>query len=55
MTKSDLIQRIMENHNRVAQVEVHGDGAILVAETLIDLRRLLKQLQNESIEEGTLN
>lgn len=54
MTKTDLLQRIMENHNRIAQIEVHGDGAILVADTLRDLRYLLKQLQNEAIEEENL-
>jgi hypothetical protein len=55
MKKADLLQRILENHNRVAQIEVHGEGAILAAETILDLRRLLKQLQNEIVEEETSN
>lgn len=55
MTRIDLLQRITDNHNRIAQIEVHGDGAILVAETLIDMRRLLKQLQTEPITEETSN
>ena len=52
MTKTDLLQRIVDNHNRIAQMEVHGDNTILVAETLIDLRHLVKQLQNETIEDA---
>jgi hypothetical protein len=55
MTKADLLQRIIDNHNRIAQMEVRGDNTILVAETLIDLRHLLKQLQNESVKEEIQN
>ena len=51
MTKQDLLQRIIDNHNRIAQMEVRGDNTILVADTLRDLRYLLRQLQNENIEE----
>ena len=51
MTRTELIQRIVENHNRIVKVEVSGENTILVAETLIDLRNLVKQLQNEPIEE----
>ena len=53
MTKTDLIQRIVDNHNRIAQIEVRGENAILVADTLRDLRNLFTQLQKEVIvEEG---
>lgn len=55
MTKTDLLQRIIDNHNRIAQMEVRGDNTILVADTLRDLRYLLKQLQNESVEEEIQN
>lgn len=55
MTKQDLLQRIIDNHNRIAQMEVRGDNTIIVAETLIDLRHLLKQLQNETVEEEFQN
>lgn len=51
MTKTDLLQRIVDNHNRIAQIEVRGDNAILVADTLRDLRYLLNQLQKETIVE----
>lgn len=55
MTKTDLLQRIIDNHNRIAQMEVRGDNTILVSDTLRDLRYLLKQLQNESVEEEIQN
>ena len=51
MRKEDLIKRIVDNHNRIVQIEVHGDNAILVADTIRDLRSLLGQLQSELIEE----
>lgn len=50
MTKMELINRIVENHNRITNIEVHGDGAILVADTLRDLRNLIKKLQSEPIQ-----
>lgn len=55
MTKTELLQRIIDNHNRIAQMEVRGDNTILVAETLIDLRNLLNKLQKEPIEEEAQN
>lgn len=55
MLKTELLQRIIDNHNRVASMEVRGDNALLVADTLRDLRNLVKQLQNESVEEQTVN
>lgn len=50
MIKQDLISRLVENHNRIASIEVRGDNAILVADTLRDLRNLVKKLQSESIQ-----
>lgn len=50
MTQKELINRLVDNHNRVANIEVHGDSAILVADTLRDLRHLIQQLQQESID-----
>ena len=55
MRKEDLIKRIVDNHNRIVQLEVRGDNAILVADTIRDLRNLLSQLQSELIEEATVN
>ena len=54
MTKTELIKRIVDNHNRIASILVSGDNAILVADTLRDMRHLFTQLQSESIEEEGL-
>jgi hypothetical protein len=51
MTKAELMNRIVENHNRIAKMLVSADNAILVGDTIKDLRLLLQQLQSESIEE----
>lgn len=50
MTKIELMNRIVENHNRISKMLVSGDNAILVGDTLKDLRILLQQLQTEGIE-----
>ena len=55
MKKTDLMQRIVDSHNRIAQIEVRGDNAILVADTLRDLRNLLKQLQADTVEEEMIS
>ena len=54
MTKMELIKRIVDNHNRIASIQVSGDNAIFVADTLKDMRYLFNQLQTESIEEEGL-
>ena len=41
MTQLELIQRIADNHNRIAQIKVSGDDAILVGDTLKDMRALV--------------
>ncbi len=51
MTKVELLNRIVENHNRIANVEVRGDNTLLISDTLRDLRYLIKQLQSEPVEE----
>lgn len=45
MTKLEIAQRIVNNHNRIAQIVVSGDSAILLGDTLKDMRMLLKDLQ----------
>jgi hypothetical protein len=50
MTKMELINYIVENHNRIAKMVVSGDNAILVGDTLKDLRQLFQQLQIEDID-----
>lgn len=51
MTKTELIQRLAENHNRVASILVRGDNAVFAGDTIKDLRVLIEQLQNEGIQE----
>lgn len=53
MTKTELMTRIADNHNRIASIEVHGESACLVADTLRDLRNLMQRLQQETIEENS--
>lgn len=45
MTKLEILQRIATNHNRIAQVLVSGDNAVLVGDTIKDLRLLAQELQ----------
>jgi len=51
MTKIELLTRIAENHNRIAGIMVQGDSAILVGDTLKDLRLLVDQLRAEPVED----
>lgn len=51
MTHLELIQRIADNHNRIAQIKVSGDDAIIVGDTLKDMRALVQQLQSEEISQ----
>lgn len=44
MNAIDILQRIIDNHNRLIQIPVSGDGAILMANTILDLRNLAEQL-----------
>lgn len=51
MTKLEIAQRVANNHNRLANVLVSGDSAILMGETLKDLRLLVQELQKDISEE----
>ena len=51
MTKLEIAQRIAGNHNRLANIMVSGDNAILMGETLKDLRSLVQELQQDIEEE----
>ena len=55
MKKTELVTQLLDNHNRLTQIEVHGDGTLLMAETLISLRRILNKLKTEEIEEESSN
>lgn len=45
MTKQEIIQCVASSHNRLAHVTVSGDSAILMGDTLKELRALVQQLQ----------
>ncbi len=47
MTKLEILQRIVTNHNRISQVMVSGEGAVLVGDTIKDLRLLAQEIQTD--------
>lgn len=53
MNKTDILRCIANNHNRLAQIMVNGDNAILMGETLKDLRVLVQMLQKDVEEEDS--
>ena len=55
MKKTELVTQLLDNHNRLVQIEVHGDGTLLMAETLISLRHILNKLKTEEVEEESSN
>lgn len=51
MTKAEMIQRVVNIHNTAAQIAVSGDGAIAMGGVLIELRQLVKDLQQDAEQE----
>ena len=51
MNKMEILQHIINSHNRLAGVMVSGDSAIMMGETLKELRFLASELQND-VERG---
>lgn len=47
MTKLEIVQRVANTHNKLAQIMVNGDNAILMGDVLMDLRQLVKSLQKD--------
>lgn len=47
MTKLEILQCVANNHNRLTQIMVNGDNAIMMGETLKELRLLARALQND--------
>lgn len=52
MTKLEIAQRIAGNHNRLANIMVSGDNAILMGETLVDLRAVVSALNADLEKEA---
>lgn len=51
MTKIKIAQRIANAHNSLVNVMVSGDSAIIMGGVLVDLRKLVDELQRD-IEEA---
>ncbi|NBK77277.1 hypothetical protein D5272_01345 [bacterium D16-76] len=47
MTKLEIVQVIANNHNRLSQIMVNGDNAILMGETIKEMRALVRELQED--------
>lgn len=47
MTKLEILQCVANNHNRLAQIMVNGDNAILMGDTLKELRLLVQEIQKD--------
>ncbi len=47
MTKIEIVQCLANNHNRLSQIMVNGDNAILMGETIKELRLLIQELQKD--------
>jgi len=54
MTKIEIAQHIANAHNRLTQIQVCGDGAILMGDTLKELRLLVQELQKDIEAEEAL-
>lgn len=53
MTKLEILQCVANNHNRLSQILVNGDSAILMGDTLKELRMLVQELQKDvEVEEA---
>lgn len=52
MTKIEILQCVAANHNRLAQIMVSGDNAILMGDTLKELRMLAQMLQKDIEQEN---
>lgn len=53
MTKVEIVQVIATNHNRLSQIMVNGDNAILMGDTIKELRLLVQELQKDIEAEET--
>lgn len=47
MTKYEILQIVANNHNRLTQIMVNGDNAIMMGDTIKELRSLVLELQKD--------
>lgn len=50
MTKQEIIKEIAEIHNTAANINVHGDDAILMAQALLRIRDLVRAIKSDDKE-----
>lgn len=53
MGKFEILQHIVSSHNRLANIMVSGDNAIMMGETLKELRFLAGEIQKDIEAEET--
>lgn len=51
MTTIEIIQRLIPVHNRMIQISVSGDSAVLMGDSIRDLRFLLQELEKDTIKD----
>lgn len=51
MNKQEITQYVANVHNRLTQIMVSGDSAIMMGDTLRELRYLVQELQKDINEE----
>ena len=44
MTMHDILERIVNVHNSLAQVPVSGNGAIIMGQSLVELRAIAQEI-----------
>ena len=54
MNKTEIIQRVANDHNILADIMVKGDGAIAMGTVLEDLRMVASQLQADIQAEAAM-
>lgn len=55
MTKAELLQRLINNHNRIVHIEASGDNLLSIADTIRDLRDLIARVGQEDITDEKEN
>lgn len=51
MNTRDILERIVNVHNSLAQVSVSGNGAIIMGQSLVELRTIVQALSEKCMEE----
>lgn len=52
MKTADILQQIVDVHNRIIQIPVSGEGTLMMADAIMELRRLAQALKNDVDQSG---